>query len=686
MQKTLEEVLTKGVELHMSGEFDLASHLYESVLKLQPDHADANHNMGLLKLDTGNDLDALPYLQAALQADTSIAQFWLSYTKALVKLEKLDAAARIIDLAKETGIEGEEFLKLNQLLTTSTKGPKVVEDELEILSHPKPNILDTLNLNQALKLAAKKAKEGNTEEAKHIYKDILDKFPKNNRAQQALDTINKPPEEIFNKLINLYNQGQLDDTVQQAQALTQQYPNAYLIWNILGAAAAQTGQLDHAINAFRKVISLNPNYADAYNNIANALKDQGKLDEAIEFYKNALAINPTYIDACYNMGNALREQGRWEEAIDAYKKALSLNPHNVDAHNNIGIALREQGKLDEAIDFYKKALSLQPNYSDALYNLGRIYWLKQDFTKAFELMEWRWSQKKNLMGTPLESCKPTWTRKDKNNEKVFVWKEQGIGDEIMFGTTLEELNRNSEGLIVECDKRLLSLYRRSFPKSIKFLDDRSKISGQEYDSQIAIGSLPKHFRLELNDFSKTSAGWLKADTIATRYYRKKLTDGESQKLIGISWFTKSAKVLSFQRNVSIDLFAMLLERIPAKFVNLQYGDTTEDILWMNSKLTGKINEIDELDLFNDIDGLAALISACDTVISVDNAIVHLAGALGVDTKVLLPFAADERWGSNKSGTYWYDSLQLYRQETQGDWSKPLKCLFHDVSAKLVQQV
>ena len=95
MEEIIQEALSKGVELHIAGEFDLANQLYASVIKLQPNHADANHNTGLLKLDTGNDLESLPYLQTALQADASISQFWLSYIKALIKLDRNDAAARI---------------------------------------------------------------------------------------------------------------------------------------------------------------------------------------------------------------------------------------------------------------------------------------------------------------------------------------------------------------------------------------------------------------------------------------------------------------------------------------------------------------------------------------------------------------------------------------------------------------
>ena len=121
MEEAIREALSKGVEMHLAGEFDLASQLFDSILKLQPEHADANHNMGLLKLDMGQDLDALPYLQIALQADMSIAQFWLSYIKALIKLAKLEEAARILDLAKDSGFEGEDFKKLHQSLNSSAE-------------------------------------------------------------------------------------------------------------------------------------------------------------------------------------------------------------------------------------------------------------------------------------------------------------------------------------------------------------------------------------------------------------------------------------------------------------------------------------------------------------------------------------------------------------------------------------
>ena len=89
-------------------------------------------------------------------------------------------------------------------------------------------------------------------------------------------------------------------------------------------------------------------------------------------------------------------------------------------------------------------------------------------------------------------------------------------------------------------------------------------------------------------------------------------------------------------------------------------------------------EISNLDIFNDLDSLASLISACDCVVSIDNIIPHLAGALGVDTRLLLPLVADERWGINSNKSYLYDSIKFYRQIDKGDWTWPLRELSLDL--------
>lgn len=150
------------------------------------------------------------------------------------------------------------------------------------------------------------------------------------------------------------------------------------------------------------------------------------------------------------------------------------------------------------------------------------------------------------------------------------------------------------------------------------------------------------------------------------------------RLVGISWSTNSSKEDSSQRSITTDLLAKYLGKIPVKYINLQYGDTAQDILRMHTLLGMDVHHVDKLDLFNDLDGLSTLISACDIVISIDNVTANLAGALGIDTRLLLPLTADERWGLKRNDSYWYESLKLYRQEKFGDWHKPLETLALDL--------
>ena len=184
-----------------------------------------------------------------------------------------------------------------------------------------------LSVDQALLKAKSHVKKGEFEEAQKLYQVVLQAFPKNKRAQQGLAALNKPkqpatsqgpPQETINKLVNLYNQGQLTAVVEQAQVLTEQYPKAFIIWNILGIAHKVLGKTFKASEAFKKVTELNPTYADGFSNLGVTLQEQGKLEEAIEAYEKALAIKPNYAEAYNNMGNALKDQSKLEEAIEAY--------------------------------------------------------------------------------------------------------------------------------------------------------------------------------------------------------------------------------------------------------------------------------------------------------------------------------------------------------------------------------
>ena len=315
MELTLDEALQKGVEAHKAGKAQEADRYYTAILKTNPKHPDANHNMGVLAVGIGKTQEALPFFKTALEANSSVAQYWLSYIDAVIKLDQTDDAKSLLDQAKSNGMEGENFDKLKERLNTSWKQKPEKPKEL--------------------------------------------------------------PEERQHPLMNLYNQGKFQQVLDETQTLTKRYPTSLVLWNLMGASATQTGQLDQAVLAFQNAINIKPDYADAYNNMGITLKEQGKLEEAIEAYNKAISINPDYADAYYNMGNVLQEQGKPEKAVEAYNKAISIKPDYFDSLK-LDQALKlankkaKEGSLDEAKRIYQDILSKFPKNKRAIEGLQRL--------------------------------------------------------------------------------------------------------------------------------------------------------------------------------------------------------------------------------------------------------------------------------------------------------------------------
>ena len=324
VELTLNQALQKGVEAHKAGKAQEAEQYYTAIIKADPKHPDANHNMGVLAVGIGKIEAALPFFKTALENNSSIAQYWLSYIDALIRLDRLADAKAIFDQARSNGNKGDSFDKLEERLAGI---------------------------------------------------DTVSNMPSNEQ---------KPSQEQLQSLTTLYKQGLYQEALAQASQLQQKFPNSIMLYNIIGAANQGLGKLDKALGAYNKAISINPDNADVYNNMGLTLQKQGKLDEAIEAYKKATSIKSEYAAAYYNMGNALQEQGKLDEAIEAYKKATSIKPDYANAYNNMGITLRKQGKLDEAIDAFSKALAITPDYADVYNNIGLTLHEQDKLEEAIE--------------------------------------------------------------------------------------------------------------------------------------------------------------------------------------------------------------------------------------------------------------------------------------------------------------
>ena len=240
-------------------------------------------------------------------------------------------------------------------------------------------MLAKMSVEQSLMKANSYAKKGEVVEAQKLYQSVLQAFSKNKRAQQGLadlkklklnNTIQSPPQEVVQQLVNIYNQGQIVAVVEQAEILTEQYPEATVVWNILGVSRTQIGKLDEAIEAYKKSISLKPDFALAHYNLGSTLQELGRLDEAEASFTKAIALKPNHAEAHYNLGNMLKELGRLDEAEASYKQAIALKPDYAEAHSNLGNMLQEIERLGEAEASYTQALALKPDFAEVHYNLG----------------------------------------------------------------------------------------------------------------------------------------------------------------------------------------------------------------------------------------------------------------------------------------------------------------------------
>ena len=238
-----------------------------------------------------------------------------------------------------------------------------------------------LSVDEQLRKAKLHLKQKQFEDAKNIYDFILKKFPKNIRAQEGINLINKSnkiftstklTQENINELLTHYNQNEFISVIEKATNLLKKFPTAYMVWNILGSAHYSLDELPNAAVAFKKVIDLKPNIPEPYNNYGLILYNSGDLAQSSFFFKKAIDLKGDYVEAYNNLGNSLKKLNKKNEALKQYYKCLSINPNYPDAHNNIAIILQEQKHYDKAISHLNKAVIYKPDYFEAYNNLGDL--------------------------------------------------------------------------------------------------------------------------------------------------------------------------------------------------------------------------------------------------------------------------------------------------------------------------
>ena len=434
--------------------------------------------------------------------------------------------------------------------------------------------------------------------------------------------------------------------------------------NILGLLYVKKNEISNAVKVFKNAILINPEYSDSYNNLGKCYIDLEELGLAYLNFKKSYKINPNSDLPLINIANILSLKDKNKLAIKFYEKAKKINPNNQQINENIiicNIRLKNFDWVEKKILNLKKSGHVNSNlmlsYSYMLLN-------KKNFEEGFKHFDSRlqadeFSKKNKYHHNILKKLNRN--VKLENNNKILIVKEQGVGDEILFSSMYKDLIINNYSNVkIECDKRLLEIFKRSFDKNIfvPFGHYSSSLKHvQIFDNILYAGSLTKYFRKTKKDFQQKP--YIKSKDQIDKKFSSILTNFDHKKKIGISW--KSVfNIFGSLKSLRLDDFKELYsqERL---FINLQYGENKEEI--NKFRESGKnIYNFDNIDLFNDFESLISILKNLDVFVTVSNSTAHFAGALGVPTILICPKKSSTYyyWDYEDGTTPWYNSISIIK--------------------------
>lgn len=505
------------------------------------------------------------------------------------------------------------------------------------------------------------------------------------------------------------------------------HPKDVVAFLDLGHCFMQIEDFVEAAKVFAKIIEIDPKHVNALSNLGGALYRSGKPSDAKAILEYALELDPKCLYAHINLGGVLQALGDSKGNLNSALSAVSIDPASALAFNNLGSALSDLAMYIEAKHAYETAHLLQPNQVDTLINLAAVEAKLGSSERAIEMYEKTLrtlpSREKHraeairffasfeylklgALGTgwdyydggfspmvPLAGARtpkrvfdvPRWQGEPLEGKRLMVWREQGLGDELLFGSCLPDLRTlGAEQIIIECEPRLVSILQRSFPDFIVrgqvYYANNLQSVNIDFDYELPMGSLMKHFRRSALDFAK-SGPYLKADSFLMHEFETKLEQYKNLPLVGICW--RSGK-LSPVRNLSYTVLEDWLPILSSKRVNvvsLQYGDAEDEIIEVESKFGVRVIRWDDLDQKNELDRVFALMKCLDLVISVNTAPLRMASALG------LPVLSVEgngwtRFGRNEPRSPWFSNHHILEPDTSNRFESRMTTLLDIINQDL----
>jgi tetratricopeptide (TPR) repeat protein len=547
--------------------------------------------------------------------------------------------------------------------------------------------------DSALAKAVAQHQAGRLDEAIRLYRQVVRKAPGHAGAHNLLG-------------IAYHQQGDTEQavaSVRKALALKPGLPGAH--YN-LGTMLHALARHEEAIEHYRKALALDPQDAQAHSNLGSALNAVARHAEAIAHFERATALKPDFAEAHVNFGNALRALGRNEEATACYRRAIALRPQLAEVHFLLGNAELSLGRSEQAAASYRHALALRDDWPELHYNLGQALGELRELDEAIALWPDYAEAKNNksLLLLALGRFVEAWALHDSRwdfggedkrprpypqrrwsgeavDGPLLIWGEQGLGDQILYASLLPELAERAASIVLEVEPRLVPLMARSFP-GIRVVARGAGLYQGPVEAQTSVVGLAQWLRPSWDAFRTPDRGFLAADPARSARLRERVTQ-DRPIAIGISW-RSTHPVFGQSKTARLSDFEAVSRLSGCGLVDLQYGDTRaeRDETAAGSGMT--ITKLDDIDNTDDIDGLAALIAACDIVVTVSNTTAHLAGALGKPTWVMVPHGNARLWYwfKDRPESPWYPRVHARFQAYREPWAALAARTAADVKAYL----
>ena len=403
--------------------------------------------------------------------------------------------------------------------------------------------------------------------------------------------------------------------------------------------------------------------ADAALKLAAVLRSQHRLDEAQHVIARAQQRAGICAALLHEKGLIALERDRPAEAEAAFAAALALEPSRAVTRAALAAALLDLGRTAAALRELDLAIPDLIDPSAARQN------------RAWALLALdRWAEGWEAFEAPADSSAqhqsahfslPRW-RGEALAGALYVWGDLGLGDEVLVASLMPALAVRAIDVVYECDPRLAPLFARSMPGlQIVARHDGRVQPLDRCSAQIAASSLFGFLRWRPD--AAQPRNFLRADPRRIAAARARHA-APGRPLIGLSWASHEG-LFSRRKTLPTPVLDQLTVIPGAVFLDLQYGDTAEIRLALAGRTGIDIRRDVEIDVTRNLDGLAALIGACDAVVTSSNITAHLAGALGTTTHVLVPAgrARGWYWLPAQSRSPFYPRLTLHHQQVDGDW-------------------